>query len=198
MRKMSVICAHVPRACCWGRQCGCVQVDACAHHPVGVTDAVHGHLDANGNLGVVRAKGRNLVLRKGGGRGARAKLVAANLGDHLVVGHGHHVDHHGERAKVTALAVPHRVALVRVGTEGREEAEEGQHPGGVQEGKGHAHDEDASLRDRPVDKPRRDLGSRITRSVGVRVWLGETKVVVEGTRSGLLIGSTLVHHLLSC
>ena len=83
-----------------------------------MADAVDGHLDTNGDLLVVRGEGRDPILLKSGRGGAHAKLVAANLGDHLVVRHGDHVDHHGECAQVATLAVGRRVARVRVGTEG--------------------------------------------------------------------------------
>jgi len=162
-----------------------------------MANAVHRHLDANGKLGVVGGEGRDIVGRKHVGRAARAVLVTADFGDDFVMRHGDHVDRDRQRAKVATLAVRIRIARGRVGPEGRQKSEKGQHASGVQEGEGHAHDEHASHGHRPVDQGRID-GTLVSRAV-VRVrrlGLADAKVVCERTRTSLLVGRALVHLIL--
>ena len=142
----------------------------------------------------MRGEGRDPILLKSGRGGAHSKLVAANLGDDLVVRHGDHVDHHGECTQVAALAVGRRVVRFRVGTEGRQKAEKGHHAGGVQEGQCDAYNEDTTLRDRPVDERRCHFFSFTVLSVGLGVGL-KSEVVIDGTRGGLLVGRALIHFL---
>lgn len=132
-----------------GVSCGCMAKCACAHRPVRVAHGVDGHLDANGHRVVVRGEGGPLEARKDLALVRTTKVKVANLGNHLVMRHGHQVDDHGERTDVALLAIGVRIARGRVGAEGREEAEEGEHTGGVQEGQGDANDEDAPLGGEP-------------------------------------------------
>lgn len=166
-----------------------------------MADAIDSHLDANRDLLVVRRECGPREARKDLALVRSTKVVGADLGDHLVVRHGHQVDDHGERADVTLLVVGGHVGHVRhaggirpgVGAEGGEEAQEGEHAGGVQKGHGHARDEDAALRRRPVDERRLQLRRVGGLRVGLLGELVDSQVGGKRTGVGLLNGCALVH-----